>query len=116
MVFVNTSLEKALERNSKRERVLPDDLVEEIWTNVQANKDGFEALFGDNMVVIDNDTYTWDASTTAAASAAQDFVTGPIENPVGREWVEDAMKAKGMDLEDPVVAKRLNDLLTTGTA
>ena len=116
MVFVNTSLEKALERNSKRDRVLPDDLVEEIWTNVQANKDGFEALFGDNMVVIDNDSYTWDDSTTAAASAAQNFVTGPIENPVGREWVEDAMKAKGMDLEDPVVARRLNDLLTTGTA
>ena len=71
MVFVNTSLEKALERNSKRDRVLPDDLVEEIWTNVQANKDGFEALFGDNMVVIDNDEYQWDDSTTAAASAAQ---------------------------------------------
>ena len=111
MVFVNTSLEKALERNSKRERVLPNDLVEEIWTNVQANLEGFKSLFGGNIAVIDNEEYGWDDSTAAAASEAQSFVTGPIENPIGQQWVRDAMTAKGADLEDPVVKKRLSKLL-----
>ena len=91
--------------------MLPNELVEEIWTNVQANLEGFKSLFGGNIAVIDNEEYGWDDSTAAAASEAQSFVTGPIENPIGQQWVRDAMTAKGADLEDPVVKKRLNKLL-----
>ena len=108
MVFVNTSLEKALERNAKRERVLPEALVEEIWTNVQGNLEGFKSLFGSNFVVIDNNQYGWDKTTEDAASVARDFVNSPIQNPIGQQWVRDAITAKGADPEDPIVKKRLN--------
>ncbi len=111
MVFVNTSLEKALERNAKRERVLPEALVEEIWTNVQGNLEGFKSLFGSNFVVIDNNQYGWDKTTEDAASVARDFVNSPIQNPIGQQWVRDAITAKGADPEDPIVKKRLNKLL-----
>ena len=46
MVFVNTSLEVAQERNKKRERVLPDDLLEKSWKDVQNNLGKFQNLFG----------------------------------------------------------------------
>ena len=37
MIFVNTSLEVALERNAARDRVLPEKLVTKIWKDVQKN-------------------------------------------------------------------------------
>ena len=110
MVFVNTTLEMAQERNKKRERVLPEDLVDEIWTNVQGNKDGFQELFGGNMVIIDNTEYTWSAAEQEAAAAAVNFVESPVQNPIGHEWARDALTAKGADPEDPWVQKQLRKI------
>jgi len=107
MVFVNTTLEMAQERNLKRDRKLPADLVEEIWTNVQANMEEFQSMFGSNFVVIDNTEYEWSESEIEAAGAAVAFVESPIQNPVGRQWVQDAITAKGADMEDPWVQKKV---------
>jgi len=55
MVFVNTSLEVALERNSKRERSVPEYITKKSWTQVQSNIGKFQNLFGmSNMVIVDN--------------------------------------------------------------
>ena len=37
MVFVNTSLDVAQARNASRDRVLPEETVEDLWNQVQAN-------------------------------------------------------------------------------
>ena len=111
MVFVNTTLEMAQERNMKRERKLPPELVEKIWTSVQKNLEDFKALFGANFQVIDNTEYKWSNAEQAAAAAAVDFVQGPIQNPVGRQWVQDAITAKGADASDPWVQKQMSKLL-----
>lgn len=110
MVFVNTTLEMAQERNMKRDRKLPKDLVEEIWTNVQANKEAYESMFS-NFQVIDNTEYEWGPAEEAAAGAAVAFVEGPIQNPVGRQWVQDAITAKGADPSDPWVQKQISKVL-----
>ena len=111
MVFVNTTLEMAQERNLKRDRKLPADLVEEIWTNVQANLDGFKSLFGDNMVVIDNTEYQWSEAEQAAAAAAVNFVESPVQNPIGKQWAQDALTAKGADPSDPWVQKQMAKII-----
>lgn len=111
MVFVNTTLEMAQERNMKRDRKLPADLVEEIWTNVQANLDGFKGMFGDNMVVIDNTEYTWSEAEQAAAAAAVNFVESPVQNPIGKQWAQDALTAKGADPSDPWVQKQMAKII-----
>lgn len=111
MVFVNTTLEMAQERNEDRERVLPKDLVEEIWTNVQANFDAYKKLFGGNMVTLDNTEYEWSKTEQAAASAAVSFVQSPINNPIGKQWVKDAIDAKGADPNDPWVQKQMKKRL-----
>ena len=55
MIFVNTSLDVALERNSKRERSVPEYITRKSWEAVQTNIGRFQHLFGmDNMVIVDN--------------------------------------------------------------
>ena len=46
MLFVDTSLPVAIERDAKRDRTLGPELVEEIWQGVQDNKEKFKELFG----------------------------------------------------------------------
>ena len=94
MIFVNTTLEVALDRNRNRDRVLKDSLVEEIWTKVQANVDQFKNLFGGNFIVINNTSYKTDEAKTQAMDAARAFVESPIQNPIGRKWVEEELAWK----------------------
>ena len=55
MIFVNTSLEVAQQRNQKRERTLQRDLVTQLWNEVQENIMKFQQIFRpDRFFVIDN--------------------------------------------------------------
>ena len=54
MLFINTTLEVAQQRNAQRDRKLPEKLVEKIWTNVQKNMGRFQGLFKGNFKIIDN--------------------------------------------------------------
>ena len=55
MIFVNTSLEVALERNAQRERSVPEYITRKSCTAVQSNIGKFQNLFGmGNMIIIDN--------------------------------------------------------------
>jgi len=94
MVFVNTTLEVAQERNMKRKRKLPPPKVEEIWTDVQANLGAFQGLFGqDNLIIVDNTVYG--PIPDDIQDAVTDFLARPIRNPVGRQWVEDQLSTRG---------------------
>ena len=56
MIFVETSLETALERNAARkERTLKEIIVRKNHESVQANKDGFKELFGGNFAEVKTD-------------------------------------------------------------
>jgi predicted kinase len=94
MIFVNTTLDMAQERNAKRDRVLPEKLVEDIWTDVQSNLGGFQTLFGSNFRIIDNTEYDWGPAEEDAVSAARAFVESPLQNPIGRAWAEDQFGEK----------------------
>ena len=55
MIFVNTSLDVALERNKKRERSVPEYITRKSHAVVQANIGKFQNTFGmGNMIIIDN--------------------------------------------------------------
>ena len=55
MIFVNTSLETAQERNKQRKRTLAPKAVEAMWNEVQNNIGKFQRLFGGkNFIVVDN--------------------------------------------------------------
>jgi predicted kinase len=96
MVFVNTSLEVAKERNQARDRVLPDDLLEKSWNDVQNNLGKFQNLFGGNFRIVDNTVYRPIAKDVQ--KAVNTFVRKPIYNKIGQKWIETARALKNANL------------------
>ena len=55
LLFVNTSLEIALQRNKQRPRQLPDEMIEKMWNQVHQNTMKFQQVFGaDKFFILDN--------------------------------------------------------------
>ena len=92
MVFVNTSLKVAQERNQQRDRVLPDDLLAKSWQDVQDNLGKFQNLFGSHFRIVDNTVYK--PITREVQKAVNKFVRKPIYNRIGRKWIENAKALK----------------------
>lgn len=105
MVFVNTSLEVALERNRNRERRLPDTIVEKMWKEVQDNLGKFSRLFGkQNMIIVDNSSY--EDSSKILAHIEKEIsrrVKMPVKNYLGLRWIEDQ---KNPDKNQPMGYKK----------
>ena len=59
MMFVNTSLDTAQQRNKMRERKLEENEVADMWKAVQSNMGAFQRYFGrENFILIDNNNAT----------------------------------------------------------
>ena len=94
MVFVNTSLDVALERNQMRERKLDDKMVKKMWKEVQDNLGKFQKLFGaDRMLIVDNSEYGGDILTQVEKQIGKHMAT-PIENPLGKLWIKEQLRLK----------------------
>lgn len=96
MVFVNTSLEVAKERNLKRDRVLPEKLLVKSWKDVQENLGKFQGLFSGNMTIVDNTVYK--PIDKEVQKAINRFVAKPIYNRVGKKWIQTARALKNKNL------------------
>ena len=93
MVFVNTSLEVALERNDARESTLPTSIVKEYWSACQNNLGKFQGLFGaGNMLVVDNSEYKDFAKNVK--KSANEFVRRPIQNRVAKDWIKKELQLR----------------------
>lgn len=99
MVFVNTSLDVAQQRNAGRDRVLPEETVESLWNQVQDNMKSYAQLFGNNFTVVMNDEPG--APPASAVKAVRDFVDAPVENPVGQAWIEAELERRGVQTLEP---------------
>jgi predicted kinase len=111
MVFVNTSLEVALERNATRERTLSTERVTQIWKACQNNLGAFQSMFSGNFIIVDNTEYKKYQSKvknkqtgeikivdTAIAQNIQKgidaFLRKPIYNQIGKKWIQTARMLK----------------------
>ena len=56
MIFVNTSLDIALQRNAERKRSVPESIVIKSWNDVQKNIGKFQNYFRGNFVIVDNNS------------------------------------------------------------
>jgi len=93
MVFVNTDLEVALERNYNRDRKLPSELVKISWQAVNNNMGKFQSLFGTtNMLVVDNSEYK--EFEKVVKSNAREFVSRPIQNHIAKNWIKTQLKLR----------------------
>ena len=93
MVFVNTSLAVAQERNSARARKLPVDMVTQMWDEVQANIGKFQRLFkSKRFEIVDNSTYGDSQPIDLVAKEIRKFMKQSVSNPIGKKWLEDNKK------------------------
>ena len=98
MLFVETSLPVALERNAARkERSLLDKIVTRNHESVQGNKDGFKTMFGDRFMEVNTDNLSQkDAMPTKLTEQMNDFVSG-YEN---RRLDAEEFASEGADILD----------------
>ena len=95
MIFVNTSLDTALERNAKRERTVPTDVATRSWNAVQRNIGKFSQYFRQNFVVVDNNNSEEDVMTPVFKQI-KGLLKKPVKSPIAREWVTQEMKRRGI--------------------
>ena len=89
MVFVNTSLEVALERNAARPRKLPKDMVTKMWDEVQQNLGKFQRLFkAKRFEIVDNSKYGDSTPIDLVSKEIRKFLKQPVSNPIGKQWIE----------------------------
>jgi hypothetical protein len=94
MVYVNTSLEVAQQRNEERPRVLPKDVVEKYWKSVQKNMAYFQGLFGGaNFLLVDNNATLNPKQAVKkfnmlVGKGISKFIKRPIKNKQAKKWVE----------------------------
>ena len=99
MVFVNTSLEVALKRNSERNRKLPEDLLTKSWKDVQNNLGKFQGLFSGNFAVVDNTKFLSEKQAQSkfgmiVKKYISKFIKRPVKNPKGKKWVKKQLLLK----------------------
>jgi hypothetical protein len=118
MLFVNTTLEKAQERNQNRDRVLKRSLVKTIWTDVQKNLGKFKSLFGANFHIIDNTDQDISRTSGNASrkrtddrgpfnsafinklkAAMNKIMKSPLKNQIGIDWIKDQKGGKSLRAE-----------------
>jgi adenylate kinase family enzyme len=99
MVFVNTSLEIAQERNVNRERTLKPEEVSRMWNDVQNNMMKFQQLFGKGKFqIVDNNGGLEDPERKKNFEKVQKNVTAflsrPPSNPYAKKWIENERRNK----------------------
>ena len=94
MIFVNTSLDTAQERNKQRKRTLPEKEVAAMWNAVQQNIGKFQRLFGNaNMIIVDNN----DAGEDVFAKVwkrCMILVKKKVTNRIAKSWIAKELAKK----------------------
>lgn len=90
MIFVNTDLDTALERNRERARTLPDKEVELYWKTVQKNIGAFQTFFGKkDFIVVDNSIgKNYEQETLRAYRDVKKFVTREPDSRLAKQWIK----------------------------
>ena len=98
MVFVNTSLDVALERNAKRERSVPEYITRKSWEAVQSNIGKFQNLFGiGNMVIIDNSKDDKELTTMVmnkVGKAVRSLLSNKVKSYTAKRWMATERKLR----------------------
>ncbi|RPH07669.1 MAG: hypothetical protein CBD54_002910 [Alphaproteobacteria bacterium TMED194] len=93
MVFVNTSLDVALERNAKRPRKVPEPILTRSWKAVQSNIGKFSLHFRQGFIVVDNNDAKEDVFREVT-KRVKSLLRKPVKNGRAREWIKHQLDLK----------------------
>jgi len=96
MIFVNTSLEVALENNKNRKRVVPEKEAMNMWKQVQANIGKFQQFFGPkNFIIVDNDMPDLDGRLfDHVFLKVKSLLRKKVDNWIAKAWMNKELKLK----------------------
>ena len=95
MIFVNTSIDVALERNAKRDRTVPEDVAILGWKEVQGNLGKFNSLFRGNMVIVDNNKTAEDIEKMTFKQVKR-LLSKKVKNTRAKQWIDKEMQLRGI--------------------
>ena len=91
MIFVNTSLPVALERNKIRSRQIPEYIVQTSWEKVQSNIGKFQKLFGQsNFIIVDNNRSDKELVSQTLGNCdrlVRRYMRTPVSNFLAKAWM-----------------------------
>lgn len=96
MIFVNTDLDTAIERDKMRDRSLGAKEVTSYWKSVQKNIGAFQTMFGkQKMLVVDNSTgKDFKKETLRAYRDVKKFLDKEPENALAKKWIKQEREKK----------------------
>jgi dephospho-CoA kinase len=93
MIYVNTSLDVALERNAKRSRSVPESIVIKSWKEVQMNIGKFNNHFKSEMIIVDNNDPDEDI-IKQVYKRIQGLLKRKVKNTRAKAWIEKELSQK----------------------
>ena len=108
MIVIYANPLVVLKRNSERARRLPSHIIANIWIGVQKNMAYYRDLFGDSLVVIDND---YAAHTEITDEALAPYFPNPEDRPYYLESFKKYTKPQTHRIS--VSKQKLSDFLLT---
>ena len=93
MIFVNTSLDVALQNNAGRKRRLTDETVTATWSEVQQVKDQLSNLFPGGFVEILNNRAGEDVFRKSFVEIGK-LMKRPPSSPIAKAWIAHEMESK----------------------
>ena len=93
MIFVNTSLDIALQQNAGRARKLKDEVIRMTWEEVQEHKDELSNLFPGRFVEIINNRAGEDVFRKSFVEIGK-LIKRPPSSPIAKAWLAHEMESK----------------------
>ena len=93
MIFVNTSLDTALQRNTMRARSVPTPIVTKSWKDVQSNIGQFNNLFKGDMIIVDNNDADEDVFKSVW-KRVRGLLGRKVKNKRAQDWISMEMQKK----------------------
>ena len=93
MIFVNTSLDIALQQNHERARKLKDEIIRQTWEEVQSIKDQLANLFVGGFVEIVNNRAGEDVFRKAFVEVGK-LIKKPPNKPAAKMWIAHELEQK----------------------
>jgi len=97
MIFVQTPLQVALERQKQRERQMADYILTTSWKQTQSNKPKYKRLFGSNYSEVENNKSNLELITITMNKVARQvtaLLNAPIKSFTARKWIVSRLKEK----------------------
>ena len=95
MLFVDTVLEVAIERDSQRSRSLGKEEVTKMWNRVQAAKIPISKVFGPNFINVDNNHFNDDIKNKFHVAMGK-LIDKPPKKRQATAWIKQQMKQLGI--------------------